>query len=211
MGDIDQLRPIFDTLKPDTYLQKMLKESEPTRYRLFRQVRVNLLTDRITLTDNRSLKQQVGDFRQSERIFELVPDCCFSESGRLSQLIGQASRYSQHYDRIDGELICNVHFVRQVARCHQTATNAPEGRHQDGADFIVSAFVVNLSNVEGGISQVGTREGFNYFEKQLQPGEGLLHDDRDYHHDITRIRALDSSKDAIRDIIGFDFIFEAVV
>ena len=33
---------------------------------------------------------------------------------------------------------------------HQNATNAPEGIHQDGADYIVSALVLERKNIKGG-------------------------------------------------------------
>ncbi len=205
---LSRLIPVFDHLKPDQYLQDLLNEEKPTRHRLFRTLNVNPKTHNVTLTNNNILQQKVDDFRNKERKFSLLPDSVIEEC-QFQNLLKEVLKYTIFYDTDKVKnIICNTHFVRQIAYPGTTATNAPEGRHQDGADFIMSAFIVNLENANGGVSKVGEECGFNYLEKQLQPGEGLIHDDNQYHHDITRISSKDGINNAIRDLIGFDFILE---
>ena len=94
-----------------------------------------------------------------------------------------------------------------------------EGAHEDGADFIVSALVVNRINVNGGESQIlemladGKKE--IVFKRTLAPGEFVFQADtgeeliygNDLWHHVTPFHIADESKgEAWRDIIGFDLI-----
>ena len=95
--------------------------------------------------------------------------------------------------------------------------NSPEGAHEDGADFIVSALVINRINVEGAESQIieelpnGKKEVI--YKRILQPGEFAFQADtgeektygNDLWHHVTPFYVVDKSKrDGWRDIIGFD-------
>jgi len=88
---------------------------------------------------------------------------------------------------------------------------APEGRHQDGSDFIVSALVVERNNVVGGASTI-------YYDRsghaalgplELQPGDGILQADMylDLWHDVSPIYPRDESHEAYRSILGLDLDF----
>jgi hypothetical protein len=183
------ISPVFNRLVPDK-----LDELNPSKYRLFRHIKINPINNKITLTD--------------QNTFELLEDSDILNpffEGLLNLVLDYKVMYNTEKIKQIG---CNVHFLRQVAHPGLSVNNVPDGRHQDGADFILSAFVVNLTNVIGGVSSVGTKGGFNYFEKRLLPGEGLIHDDRDYYHDITKIKSLDNKNAGIRDLISFEFLLE---
>ena len=72
------------------------------------------------------------------------------------------------------------------------ATNSPEGTHQDGADYIVSALVIERAGVLGGESVVYFRDKDRQIEclrRTLQPGEGLFQADKNtpLWHDVTAV------------------------
>lgn len=110
-----------------------------------------------------------------------------------------------------------AHFMSVKARPEIPGDNSPEGAHEDGADYIVSALVINLKNVKGGESQIiekledGTKE--NIFSHRLLEGEFIFQGDSkdeiihgtDLWHHITPF-ALDNETlgEGWRDIIGFD-------
>jgi len=87
---------------------------------------------------------------------------------------------------------------------------APEGIHQDGSAFIVSALVVERHNVVGGTSRVYyAKEASPALEYQLQPGEGILQSDthNEYWHGVTPIYPADPTQNAYRSILGLDIEF----
>lgn len=118
-------------------------------------------------------------------------------------------------------LIKNIHrpFYKMLIHCHQVSTvavsgwpgkNAPEGLHQDGADYIVSAIVIDKAHIRGGKSMIyfGNKE-MTLLEHTLDIGEGIFQADLNtkLYHDVTPIfpsnpHTLDTG---IRNIIGFDF------
>jgi len=89
--------------------------------------------------------------------------------------------------------------------------NSPEGTHQDGADYIVSALVVERVGILGGESVVFLREGGSETEClrfTLQPGQGLFQADRGtpLWHVVTPIREDPNMPPGYgsRSILGFD-------
>jgi len=94
--------------------------------------------------------------------------------------------------------------------------NSPEGVHEDGAPYIISALVINRENALGGTSQIyekledGTQELI--FEKVLNPGEFIFQADtgeektfgNDLWHYVTGISPTSVAEIGVRDIIGFD-------
>ena len=95
-----------------------------------------------------------------------------------------------------------------VARPENEASNSPEGIHQDGADYIVSALVVNRENVRGGASRIfGPDKETKYLQYELGVGEGILQRDKNSSlwHDVTPIVTEDENiGDGVRSTIGFD-------
>jgi hypothetical protein len=110
-----------------------------------------------------------------------------------------------------------AHFMSVKARPKKPGDNSPEGAHEDGADYIVSALVVNLKNVKGGESQIieqiedGSKEII--FSHRLLEGEFIFQGDSkdeiihgtDLWHHVTPFTLDDETKgEGWRDIIGFD-------
>ena len=102
-------------------------------------------------------------------------------------------------------LSLTFHEMGLVARPDAARTNAPEGRHQDGADYIVSALVVERSNVEGGTSVVTDEAGTRLLEITLQPGQGIFQADAGspLWHDVTPVRVVRDGQ-GVRNVLGFD-------
>jgi hypothetical protein len=73
-----------------------------------------------------------------------------------------------------------MHQMRTIVRPASGGDVVPEGVHQDGAKYIVSALVVERDGVIGGESVVyGPDKQTEYLRTTLQPGEGIFQAD---HH-----------------------------
>jgi hypothetical protein len=106
---------------------------------------------------------------------------------------------------------CRVvfHQVRTIARAGASSAVVPEGIHQDGADLIVSALVLERHGLIGGESIVyGPDKKTPYLRTLLQPGQGLFHADSgsDLWHGVSPIAVDPEASAAIgkRSIVGFD-------
>jgi hypothetical protein len=157
------------------------------------------------------------DIRSLPRVFEqthpdLVDHPLFQDF--LCGIASQTQRVTPHVSI--ATLNVAVHFMSVNARLGTDGSNSPEGPHEDGADFIVSALVVNRKNISGGISQVLEKmpdgRTIKIFERELQPGEFLFQADtgeekhygNDLWHYVTPILCVDPDQQGCRDIIGLD-------
>ncbi len=110
-----------------------------------------------------------------------------------------------------------AHFMSVKAVAAKAGDNSPEGAHEDGADYIVSALVINRKNIIGGETQIieqladGKKEII--CRHTLQPGQFVFQADSrdeltygtDLWHHVTPFRLADKSQsEGWRDIIGFD-------
>ena len=104
--------------------------------------------------------------------------------------------------------------MRTLAQPKIPGENAPEGVHEDGAQYIMSALVIDRKNITGGATQIFEKKRKTQqllFQKELSPGEFSFQADtgeektfgNDLWHFVTPIHAIDNGK-ATRDIIGFD-------
>lgn len=101
-----------------------------------------------------------------------------------------------------------VHHTQVVCYPGRAASNSPEGVHQDGMDYIVSALVVDRKNVRGGRSIIfGKDKRTSIFEALLLPGQGILQPDKNSElwHSVTPIECIDNETIGTRSTIGFDF------
>jgi hypothetical protein len=119
-----------------------------------------------------------------------------------------AKRILRYHQAITSMTVC-VHFTQIIASPNNTATNSPEGIHQDGMDYVVSALVIDRENVSGGKSIIFSANdaGKVLFETTLKPGHGIFQPDKgtDLWHIVEPITALDKTRPAYRSTIGFDF------
>lgn len=97
----------------------------------------------------------------------------------------------------------SVHQVRLISYLNKISDNAPEGIHRDGADYIVSALILNKNNILNGKSIIYDQDKNKLDEYQLELGEFIFQEDKNLWHDITPILA-DNDYFGYRDILGFD-------
>ncbi|MFV0573955.1 MAG: 2OG-Fe dioxygenase family protein [Vibrio sp.] len=73
-----------------------------------------------------------------------------------------------------------IHQIRITANNEYIGLPAPEGPHQDGFDFVCTV-CINKTNTAGGNSIVLNHNDI-VLNKQLEPGDLLLIDDKHYYH-----------------------------
>jgi hypothetical protein len=105
------------------------------------------------------------------------------------------------------KLRMNVHQMFVFADILSGGDNAPEGIHQDGADYIVSALVIERAGIVGGESIVyGLDKKTEYVRRTLGEGEGIFQSDKGLWHYVTQIRENPAAPPDYghRSILGFD-------
>lgn len=168
-------------------------------------------------TENFKQQLEATDIRALPRVFEetnsyLVENNLFFEL--LKKIAIHAQNVTPHVEI--KQLKISAHFMSVKARKAIPGNNSPEGAHEDGSDFIVSALVINRKNIEGAKSQVIEKmpngEMATIFEHILQPGEFLFQADtgeekhygNDLWHYVTPFHIQNENEEAWRDIIGLD-------
>ncbi len=159
------------------------------------------------------------DVRSLPRIFQETKSELV-ENELFSSLLKKIAQYAQEITPhvVIENIQITAHFMSVKARTGVPGNNSPEGTHEDGADFIVSALVINRANILGGKSQVFEKmedgELINIFERELQAGEFLFQADtgeekhygNDLWHYVTPFYVEAPVKEAWRDIIGLDIV-----
>lgn len=144
------------------------------------------------------------DFRQFERhIPEL--ETKYSELSTFQQTLKGVCRLLESYfpkiERVD----LNSHHIKVVTTKNRNTSNSPEGIHQDGFPFIVSALVVERHAITGGESEIFLDDKVTKIAKtSLKPGQGILQADlgSDLWHHVTAIKPTD--EEGFRSSLGFD-------
>ena len=205
----------FDDLAVDTYVSD---NDPPKRLRRYSQCIVDvgdIHSYKIYLRDHAIFHQNVCDSRGSPRYFEPIDERTLL-SKFLTDLIGQTTALSVLYHShinckdvrkspIRGVKV-DIHQVRQMVYPGHVSTNSPEGIHRDGADCIVSAFVLNRTNITGGESIVYNSQKSQIYKTTLQPGLGMFQEDRELYHFVTGVHC-QNNRIGYRDIIGLDFTY----
>jgi hypothetical protein len=128
-----------------------------------------------------------------------------TEAGALSafhQTLGGLCRRIHSFCPSIIQLNIVAHHVRVITLPGVETSNSPEGLHQDGFPFIVSALVVERENIYGAESEIYAGDKKTLILKTaLQPGFGLLQPDlgSDLWHLVTPILGT-----GYRSSIGFD-------
>jgi len=149
--------------------------------------------------------QEVDDFRKEAREFQPLEERVMDDT--LFQLITQLGALVLTHQMKASLIHFHLHQVRLLAYPGLPADNAPEGIHQDGADWIVSALVLNKNQVREGRSMVYNQNKQAIYGTCLEEGEFLFQNDRDLWHDATPIQSVEGYV-GYRDILGFDFKVE---
>lgn len=154
--------------------------------------------------------QKVGsqDYRAERRVFAETAERITSHGyffellARLADIVGGIEVQLQR-------LVITFHQVSIVARPDLPGDNSPEGIHQDGADYIVSALVVERRGVVGGETMIfGPDKEKPYLHVALEPGQAMFQADAPspYWHYVTPVY-VDARMPILegrRSIFGFD-------
>lgn len=151
-------------------------------------------------------EEDTCDYRVAQRTFQELRDDMVDDD--LLHLLRALAAELHEKETAITALNAFVHHTQIACYPEQEATNSPEGIHQDGMDYIVSALVVARENITGGKSVIyGNDKQTKLLEIELQPGQGILQPDRDTDlwHAVTPIQCRDASRLGVRSSIGFDF------
>lgn len=144
------------------------------------------------------------DYRHYARKFKELPNELFDDN--LVKIIKFVFlEIKKFLDFSEAHLI--IHHTLIECINGESATNSPEGIHQDGMDYIVSAFVVESQNICGAKSILYLEDKkTKIFQTTLKEGQGILQADKDSFlwHKVTDIQPIHSDLPAFRSSIGFD-------
>jgi hypothetical protein len=161
---------------------------------------------RIAPNDERTFSQSVNDYRSGTREFELIePE--ISTHDDVLRLLAAVAQTVREYRPALRQIQAVLHQVMVVARPAEAASPAPEGLHQDGADYIVSALVIDRTGVTGGVSKVREgRESAPMLEVELAAGEGIFQADANtpLWHEISPISLTPGAEAGHRMTFGID-------
>lgn len=192
-------------------LHDAICEIKPFRQRSTAQFDVQVLDDRTWQIEQVTVPAVAQDVEHSDlrSIPRVFPETVAAtvELPAFQKLLHFVIAQSLHHSPETLEMSITVWHNRLVTTGGKSS-NAPEGMHQDGADYIVSALVIERENVTGGCSKVyGADQTTEVLSVELQPGQGIFQSDQDSSlwHDVTPIELADAGKGpGWRSTIGFD-------
>lgn len=154
-----------------------------------------------------SQSQGGDDYRAATRVFAEMSESV-TKHPEFEKLLMRFGQMIEQIHRRPERLEITAHHVGIVARHGKFGDNSPEGIHQDGMHYIVSALVVERKHVRGGESHVyGDDKQTEYLRFTLKPGQGIFQTDIEspFWHVVSPIY-LDPSGYEIgyRNIFGFD-------
>ncbi|TDQ28491.1 2OG-Fe dioxygenase family protein [Tenacibaculum caenipelagi] len=158
--------------------------------------------------------QNVDDFRSWQRVFKQA-DKEMVEHDLFYELLQKVYELVAIIHTEIKKLKFSVHFMRTLTQGTIQGENSPEGVHEDGAQYIISALVINRKNITGGETQIFEKIGDTkelLFKKELNLGEFAFQADtgeekifgNDLWHYVTPIQPKNKAELGVRDIIGLD-------
>ncbi len=222
-GKISEKSLLHWIVKLNPEQHKKYKAIKPWRRRSISQF---LLTnDKNTITVEREKVQQFEqnldstDFRSLPRVFAEAPKSHVENELFTSFLKAMFEQTQKITAKKLKKIRMVVHFMSVKSTQENPGDNSPEGAHEDGADFIVSALVINRINVTGAetqiIEQFEDKSRETILKYTLQEGEFVFQADtgeekiygNDLWHHVTPFYVDDMEKgESWRDIIGLDIL-----
>jgi len=201
---VESLRPSFNNLPETSHkdgkyrLRKYsIAEVRTTFWNADREASVCRLPHRSFLQSEDLNKHQGG----MSRDFEEIEESTLQSKGMREALL----LFKDGNKLIDGQEV-EIHQMRVRAfsdPINNLTPVSPEGIHQDGFNYI-AMLGVNRSNVFGGALMVYTnKKSSPFLEKELQPGEIIMLDDRKLWHNAKDIWARDIEKESSADWFVF--------
>lgn len=151
---------------------------------------------------------EVGNVRALIRIFDETVDFVVGHYD-FRELLNNLASLVREVQPQAQQLTITMHQVCIFAELEHDGDNSPEGIHQDGSDYIVSALVIERDGILGGESVVyGPDKKTEYLRHTLMPGQGLFQVDKNtpLWHYVTPIRENPEIPPTYgkRSILGFD-------
>ncbi len=213
---IDALAYWIQQLDPK-HKQEFEQLSTVTRQRAIASFEIEIWDDEyfVERVEQQGFEQDVDDFRVWKRIFKQASREAV-ENELFFGLLKKMSKMIRDIHPETRKVQITSHFMRTISHKKIKGENSPEGTHEDGAQYIMSALVVNRQNIKGAESQIyekttsGNKELI--YKKALEPGEFIFQADtgeeltfgNDLWHYVTPIEPDNIAAPGIRDIIGFD-------
>ena len=201
-NDFDKIKKSFNMLQIDKYHNI----NPPTRLRKYFNIDIDMKNNNEYILkynhDINIFKQQVEDNRNIPRKFALIDNDILYSNFMISYIC-QISSIVKNIENIN-RLNISMHQVRQMCYPNIISENAPEGIHQDGADYIVSALVINHNNIKGGTSKIYDSDKNILESIILKENKFIFQNDKTLYHYITPIKCYDDNYLGFRDIIGLD-------
>ena len=201
----------YNDLPPDDYVP--MTYNGATRSRRYANLKIDVTNNyeySIYHTTNDTFKQKVDDSRSIERTFPLM-ELHHLNQPWMTNFVTQISalsvlnhNYYKGHKKIK-EVDIHLHQVRQTTYEAIEAHNSPEGIHRDGADYIISAFVIHRNNIVGGESIIYDQNKMITYKAILDDKEGLYQEDIKQWHYVTPIQ-IEYPGIGFRDIVGIDII-----
>ena len=197
----------FHHLSFDKYHGENKNIKYPSRLRKYCNYNVNITksSNKIEILHNTDscFEQNVEDDRKNPREFDLIDDYYHP---MLMEIMKLSILHTLAFIKVE-KLNISVHQVRQMVYPNISSHNSPEGIHRDGADYIISAFVVNRYNVKGGISKIYDNDKNEIYQTILNENEYIFQNDTDLYHYVTPIEYCNENNSdnyGYRDLIGID-------
>ena len=180
-------------------------EKHATRLRRYANFHVKKEDDgyNIYYTGNLKFKQDVPDYRSELRVFEPIENNIL-KNNYIIKLLERSVLLCLINKNESPDFDISLHQVRQICYPGILSHNSPEGIHQDGADYIISALVMNYQNISGGESIIYDKNKEEIFRKTLGVGQGIFQDDKELWHYVTPIECSSNKLIGYRDILGID-------
>jgi hypothetical protein len=187
----------LDALRPHRQraIAHFLLEREPGGWRVKREAVASFSQNPMAAGDYRALPRLFAPMAEEIARHPLFRDWLIAVAEQVHRVRPDATRL---------KVAC--HQMRTLARPGASATNSPEGIHQDGTDYIVSALVMEREGVTGGESRVFDSDKETVLLRHtLQPGEGLFQADAGspLWHDVTPVVAT-GAEPGVRSLFGLD-------
>jgi len=199
MNTIIPFKKTFDYLPNDSYIKNH------TRSRLYRNYLIENINNDFIIkpTYKNTFTQEVPDSRKKLRVFELIREPMNPFLINFLTMSSNLLNMNHPFKKIS----VDVHQVRQICYPDIKSHNSMEGIHQDGADYIISACVLNRYNIEGGVSSIYDSNIKLLDEFTLKENDFIFQDDKNLYHYVTPIQYTESNSylgQGYRDIIGID-------
>ncbi|MFJ7185385.1 2OG-Fe dioxygenase family protein [Lysinibacillus xylanilyticus] len=147
------------------------------------------------------------DYRLIARKFKELPEYLFDED--LQKILIQVGNKVKEFNNSVRKLSISIHHTLILCIPGQVSSNSPEGIHQDGMDYIVSALVIERNNISGGTSIVyGADAKTPLLNITLHSGQGIFQPDKgtELWHEVTPIALINPNESGYRSTIGFDVL-----